>query len=212
MVKTRARGTSNQSSPFSVTTAEGVVDPVDQIIQDAVARQSAGGVRSRGAPVSSSDVYSYSTAEDVADPIDQMFQDAVSLEEARQERLDRSLADIQERYDLRERDIEARNRRIEDAGIQAFYERPTGPMTRADGYDTSKVQLPEGAPRADEREAQTEGFVDAYVRRRQAGAPKFSTYDPKVYGLDPKFAKQREEVASNLEAKRLELEQMRDTD
>jgi len=249
MVKTRARGTSNQSSPFSVTTAEGVVDPVDQIIQDAVARRSAGGVRSRGSGAESygtpegsydprdeaffqamspeeQNAYIAQLDDEIYDPRDELFYDVMSpeeraridrlrqpsLQQASDERLAQSQADIQERYDLRERDIAARNRRIEDAGVQAFYERPTGPMTRADGYDTSKVQLPEGASRADEREAQTEGFVDAYVRRRQAGAPKFSTYDPKVYGLDPKFAKQREEVASNLEAKRLELEQMRDTD
>lgn len=196
MVVRRPRGTANQ------------------IIQDSVAGQPMGGIRPRGTPVSASDVYSYSTAEDVADPIDQMFQDAVSLEEARQERLNQSLKDIEDRYALEEQRAQDFARRREDAAIQAFYERPDDPMYRVvpGQVDTTKPDLSEFEDSAEERGSQQRRFVEEYLARSASGRPAPSRYTPKVFGLDPEIEKERERVRGDLARKEQEIEEMKETD
>lgn len=85
------------------------------------------------------------------------------------------------------------------------------PMSRA-ALDTTKPDLSEFEDSAEERGAQQRRFVEDYLARSAAGRPAPSKYTPKVFGLDPEIAKERERVRGDLARKEQEIEEMKETD
>jgi hypothetical protein len=85
------------------------------------------------------------------------------------------------------------------------------PMSRA-ALDTTKPDLSEFEDSAEERGSQQRRFVEDYLARSAAGRPAPSKYTPKVFGLDPEIAKERERVRGDLARKEQEIEEMKETD
>jgi len=85
------------------------------------------------------------------------------------------------------------------------------PMSRAT-LDTTKPDLSEFEDSAEERGSQQRRFVEDYLARSATGRPAPSRYTPKVFGLDPEIAKERERVRGDLARKEQEIEEMKETD
>lgn len=85
------------------------------------------------------------------------------------------------------------------------------PMSRA-ALDTTKPDLSEFEDSAEERGSQQRRFVEDYLARSASGRPAPSKYTPKVFGLDPEIAKERERVRGDLARKEQEIEEMKETD